>query len=95
MPNRVLKRKGFEENFNIEKLKASIEKAAKEAGIAEDEIFVIIEDISSFVMESVADLDVVDTQSLRSLILSELDKKYPKVAEAWRKYDREVKGRTD
>lgn len=95
MPNKVNKRKGFQEDFKLEKLKASIEKAAREAGYPDDEIFTIVEDISSFVFESVSDLDTVDTESLRSLVLSELDRKYPNIAEAWRNYDRTVKGRVD
>ncbi len=95
MPKQVLKRSGFQEEFQPEKLKRSIENAARDAGYSEDEIFKIIEEISAFVFESVKNLDTVDTESLRSLILSELDKKYPKVAEAWRNYDREFKGRVD
>lgn len=95
MPQQVNKRKGFQEEFQSEKLKKSIEKAAIEAGVSENEVFQIVEEISSYVFESVNDLTTVDTESLRSLILSELDKKYPAVAEAWRNYDRTVKGRVD
>jgi hypothetical protein len=32
---------------------------------------------------------------LRTLILGRLDEWYPEVADAWRRYDREVKGRED
>lgn len=95
MPQQVNKRKGFQEAFQLEKLKKSIEKASREAGLFEEDILNIIEDISTFVIESLGDLETVDTESLRSLILSELDRKYPEVAEAWRNYDRTVKGRND
>lgn len=95
MPKTVLKRKGYQEEFQLEKLKKSIENAARDAGYSEDEILKIVEEVSEFVLDSVKDLETVDTESLRSLILSELDKKYPEVAEAWRKYDREQKGRSD
>ncbi len=95
MPNKVIKRSGEEQEFQVEKLRTSLEKAAREAGYSEDEIFRIVEEISSFVMESVSDLETVDTQSMRTLILSELDKRYPEISEAWRNYDRTVKGRTD
>lgn len=95
MPQQVLKRGGYQEEFQPEKLKESIKNAARDAGYSDDEIFKIIEEISAFVFESIKDLDTVDTRSLRSLILSELDEKYPKVAEAWRKYDQEYKGRIE
>ena len=95
MPTKVEKRKGFQEEFQVEKLKTSIEKAAKEAGYPEDQIFEIVEEISSYVLETLSDMDTVDTQSMRTLILNKLDETYPEVAEVWRKYDREVKGRED
>ena len=95
MPTKVQKRKGFQEEFKVEKLKASIEKAAKEAGYPEDQIFQIVEEISSYVLETLSDMDSVDTQSIRTLILNKLDETYPEVSAAWRKYDREVKGRED
>ncbi len=93
MPQQVQKRKGYKEEFQVEKLKRSIEKAAKEAGFPENKVFQVVEEISSYVLESVKDLESVDTQSIRDLILNKLDETYPEVAEAWRKYDREVKGR--
>lgn len=94
MPNKVNKRKGFQEDFKPEKLKTSIEKAAREAGYPDDEIAIIVEEISSFIFESVAELDTVDSENLRFLILSELDKRYPNIAKAWRNYDQTFKGRT-
>ena len=92
MVTRVIKRDGSEEEFQEEKLKSSIERSAKEAGYPENEVSKIVEEISSLVLDSIKDLDTVDTASLRSLILNELDKKYPEVASSWRKYDRETKG---
>jgi len=48
-----------------------------------------------FFLENIKDLESVDTQSLRTLILNKLDEIYPEVANSWRKYDKEVKGRED
>jgi len=93
MPQKVQKRKGFEEEFQVEKLRNSLEKAARQAGYSEDKIFQVVEEISGYVLESVADLESVDTQSIRDLILNKLDELYPEVSQAWRKYDKEVKGR--
>ena len=95
MPKQVQKRKGYQEEFQVEKLKRSIENAARDAGLPEDKAFQVVEEISSYVLENVKDLESVDTQSLRALILNKLDETYPEVANAWRKYDKEVKGRED
>jgi len=93
MPQQVQKRKGYQEEFQVEKLKKSIKNAAISASFDEDRAFQIAEEIISYVLESVRDLDNIDTYSLRDLILNKLDKDYPEIAEAWRKYDKEVKGR--
>jgi len=95
MPKQVQKRKGYQEEFQVEKLRRSIENAARDAGLPEDKVFQIVEEISSYVLENVKDLESVDTQSLRTLILNKLDETYPEVANVWRKYDKEVKGRED
>lgn len=95
MVSKVLKRDGREEDFQVEKLKASVEKAAREAGYPDDRVFEVVEEVSSYIMENVQNLERADTQSMRTLILNHLDELYPEVSAAWRKYDREVKGRTD
>jgi transcriptional regulator NrdR family protein len=95
MPKQVQKRKGYQEEFQVEKLRRSIENAARDAGLSEDKLFQVVEEISSYVLENIKDLEFVDTQSLRTLILNKLDEIYPEVANAWRKYDKEVKGRED
>jgi len=91
MVRQVQKRDNSKEDFQIDKIKKSIEKAAKEAGYQEDKIFQLIEELAEYVMDSISGLETVDTVSLRNLILNKLDEKYPEVAESWRKYDREVK----
>jgi transcriptional regulator NrdR family protein len=95
MPKQVQKRKGYQEEFQVEKLRRSIENAARDAGLPEDKVFQVVEEISSYVLENIKDLEFVDTQSLRTLILNKLDEIYPEVANSWRKYDKEVKGRED
>jgi transcriptional regulator NrdR family protein len=51
MPKQVQKRKGHQEEFQVEKLRISIENAAKEAGFPEDKVFEVVEEISSYVLE--------------------------------------------
>jgi transcriptional regulator NrdR family protein len=91
MVKQVQKKNNFKEEFQIDKLKRSIEKAAREAGHSDDKVFEIIEELAEYVMNSIYDLETVDTLSLRNLILNKLDEKYPEVAESWRKYEKEVK----
>lgn len=92
MIKEVQKRDGSIEEFKIEKLKKSIEKAAEEAGIDKIEIENIVNEIINFILESTKDLVRVDSESLRNLILGELDKKYPEIANAWRMHEKFVKG---
>jgi transcriptional regulator NrdR family protein len=95
MPEQIQKRKGYQEKFQVEKLRKSIENAAKEAGFPEDKISQVVEEINSYVLENLKDLESVDTQSMMSLILNKLDETYPEVANTWRRYDKETKGRED
>lgn len=88
---KVLKRKGYEEDFDPEKIKNSLEKAAREAG--ETQIFKVVEDVSRVALEFCEDKEIIDTQELREVILNYLKDKYPKVYEAWLNYDKNIKNR--
>jgi len=87
----IVKKDGSIENFDINKLKKSIENAAIDAGYEENQIFQIVEDIVNFVLESIKDLERIDTQSLKDLILNKLDQEYPSISKAWRDYNKQVK----
>jgi transcriptional regulator NrdR family protein len=87
----VVKKNGQTENFDINKIKKAIENAASDAGYEEGQITSIVEDVSHSVLESIKDLERVDTSSLKNLILSILDNKYPNISKAWRDYDSQVK----
>lgn len=95
MIKRVQKRNGQLEEFQIEKLKNSLEKACQQAGYSEDKIFQVKEEISSYILEQLENFETVDTKSMRTLILNKLMESYPEVFEAWKKYDQEVKKRED
>ena len=88
---KVIKRKGYEEEFDPEKIKIAIEKAARDAG--ESQIFRIVEDVSRIALEFCEDKEIVDSQDIREVILNYLKDKYPKVYEAWLNYDKNVKNR--
>jgi transcriptional regulator NrdR family protein len=95
MPQQVFKRDGRQEEFQLTKLRTSLEKAARDAGYPADRIFEVVEDVSAYVLEAIRGLETVETQSMRTLILDRLEESHPEVAAAWRKYDREIKGRED
>lgn len=86
---RVVKRKGYEEEFDPEKIKASLEKAARDAKV--NNIFQIVEDVSRIVFEFCEDKNLIATEDIRNLILDYLKEKYPPVYEAWLNYEKEVK----
>jgi transcriptional regulator NrdR family protein len=88
---KVIKRKGYEEEFDPEKIKIAIEKAARDAG--EPQIFRVVEDVSRIALEFCEDKEIIDSQDIREVILNYLKDKYPKVYEAWLNYDKNVKNR--
>ena len=93
IPTYIIKNDGTIQDFDINKLKKSIENAALDAGYEEDKVFQIIEDVSQYVLESIQNLERVDSQSLRNLILVKLDSDYPNIAKAWRDYDSTIKNK--
>jgi transcriptional regulator NrdR family protein len=93
MVQSIVKRNGNIEDFNVEKLKKSIENAAIDANYEESKIKEIVESITNYVLESIKDLERVDSQSLEDLILNKLDQEYPLISKAWRDYNKQVKNR--
>jgi transcriptional regulator NrdR family protein len=93
MVQSIVKRNGNIEDFNVEKLKKSIENAAIDANYEESKIKEIVESVTNYVLESIKDLERVDSQSLEDLILNKLDQEYPLISKAWRDYNKQVKNR--
>jgi ATP cone domain. len=93
MVQSIVQRNGNIEDFNVEKLKKSIENAAIDANYEESKIKEIVESITNYVLESIKDLERVDSQSLEDLILNKLDQEYPLISKAWRDYNKQVKNR--
>jgi transcriptional regulator NrdR family protein len=93
MVQSIVKRNGNIEDFNVEKLKKSIENATIDANYEESKIKEIVESITNYVLESIKDLERVDSQSLEDLILNKLDQEYPLISKAWRDYNKQVKNR--
>lgn len=88
---KVVKRDGKKENFVPKKIRVSIEKAAKEAGVAPRKIGDLIEEVAEPVIEVYKKKKVVKVSDLRRSILGRLDRKAKKVSAAWRRYEKKKK----
>lgn len=84
---KVVKKTGNIEDFDENKIKNSVFYAAKEAGYNEDDSLRISEEVLKFILDSVKDLDQVDTNYLRDLILGKLNEDYPEIAQKWYEYE--------
>lgn len=89
MANFIIKKDGSKEPFDAEKLKKSIESAAKQAGLSEDRVNELVEQVSKAALQVAEGKEEIATVELREKILSELDNLEPSVSEGWRKYDQE------
>lgn len=88
MADLVVKRDGSKEPYKKNKIKDSVENAAKDAGIDKVEI----PDLIDAVFASLSDLldqDEVSTDDIKENILSELDEIEPDVSDVWIEYDEE------
>ncbi|MDO8660062.1 MAG: ATP cone domain-containing protein [Candidatus Parcubacteria bacterium] len=89
MANFIIKKDGTKEPFDTQKIKNAVVAAATDAGLSIEEGFKIAEDVSGTIARSILNLNEVVGAEIRARILSQLDATTPKVAEAWRKYDKE------
>ena len=84
----VIKKDKKKEAFDADKLKKSIELAARESGISEERAKEVTENVAKTVIEMVEKEKEIETQSIRKMILKELDSAEPAVSESWRKYEK-------
>lgn len=92
MATDVTKRDESKQAFDAEKVKSSIEKASKDAGLSDERATEVVDQVSAKVLELAEGKEEITTADLREKILSELDSIESSVADAWRKYDQETKG---
>jgi transcriptional regulator NrdR family protein len=91
MANFVIKKSGEKQPFDERKLKDSIRSAAKEAGIEENKIEQIVNEVGGQALELAASKEEIATSELKEKILSTLDATEPSVSAVWRKHDSEKK----
>ena len=85
---KVIKRSGKKEAFRPGKIKKSVEKAAKEAGMAPKNIRILISDVVDPLIDVVKKKRVVKAVDIRKSVLRRLDRRAKSVSGAWRRYDR-------
>lgn len=88
MTKRVLKRNREKERCDDDKIRGSIEAAAKEAGYTGDTVKQVIETVMPSVDEMRKNRDAVKTSEIREAILRRLDERFPEASAAWRNFDK-------
>lgn len=84
----VIKKDKKKEAFDADKLRKSIEAAARESGISEEKAKEVTENVAKTVIEMAEKENEIETHVIRERILKELDSAEPAVSEAWRNYDK-------
>ncbi|MBU0530560.1 MAG: transcriptional regulator NrdR, partial [Nanoarchaeota archaeon] len=69
----IIKKDGTKEEFSEEKLRRSIESAAEEAGIEEESIREVVDQVSTTAIDLVQAEEEMQSNELREKILTELD----------------------
>lgn len=88
MIKHVIKKSGEKEVFDEQKIKRGIMAAAKEAGLMEERIREVVNEVYEKLMMDIKDKEEVATQMIREKVLDALDKTEKSVADAWRKYEK-------
>jgi transcriptional regulator NrdR family protein len=85
---KIIKKDNKKEAFDADKLRKSIEAAARDSEISEERAKEVTDNVAKIVIEMVEKEKEIGTQSIRKMILKELDSAEPAVSEAWRNYDK-------
>ena len=88
----VIKRRGSREAYDPSKIRASLEKAAIDAGYSPEEKREIIEKVYQTVTEKIKGEEDIKTDTIRMCLLTELDKCEPYIARSWRRFEKKYKG---
>ena len=88
MANEVIKKDGSREPFNEGKIRRAIEGAAREAGLLDQRISEVVEQVFRATLEQTGRKQEIATSEIRTTILYELQRVEPKVHEAWLTYER-------
>ncbi len=88
---KVIKKKGTAEEFKVEKIKGSLQKATIDAGYSVEEKKEIIEEVFTNIQKKLEGQEEVGTDTIKGCLLTELDKCEPYIAKSVRRFDRKYK----
>lgn len=87
MAKEVIKKDGTREPFDAEKIRKSIDAAAKQTALPEERREEVVEQVSAMVIPMTEEKEEIATSEIKEKILSELDRVEPTVSAAWREYE--------
>jgi transcriptional repressor NrdR len=87
----IIKKGGAKEQFDKEKIKKSIEKAAIDAGYSLEKIETLINEITKSIEKDAQNKEELDTAMIRASVFNKLKKKEPSIVESWKKFDEKYK----
>ena len=92
MAKEVIKKDGSKQPFDAEKIKNSIRVAASQAGLPEEKINKVVEQVTLAAVSMADAKEEITSSEMKEKVLNELDNIEPSVSDARRKYDAEKKG---
>lgn len=84
----LIKKNKDEVLFDPDKVRESVRKAAISAGLSEKEARDLVIKVSAITIAFADTEDVVTTKQIRDVIVRELERLNPKVAEVWKEYEK-------
>ena len=87
----IIKKGGAKEQFDKEKIKKSIEKAAIDAGYTLEKIETLINEITKSIEKDAQNKEELDTAMIRASVFNKLEKREPSIVESWKKFDEKYK----
>ncbi|HMK54004.1 MAG TPA: ATP cone domain-containing protein [Methanobacteriaceae archaeon] len=88
---KVIKKKGTAEEFKVEKIKGSLQKATIDAGYSVEEKKEILDQVFTNIKTKLEGKEQVGTDTIKGCLLTELDKCEPYIAKSVRRFDRKYK----
>ncbi len=90
---KVKKRSGDIESFDPDKVKISIQKAAIDAGYNLNGMgnYDLIDDINKGIVEKAGEKNVIESSTIRKIILNELETAQSSIAESWKRFEKRYK----
>lgn len=84
----VIKRSGKKQAFMPSKLRRSVEKAAKEAGISSGKIKILVNEVVDPFINITKKKRVVKAVEIRKSVLRRIERRMKSVASAWRRHEK-------